>query len=286
MMPTRRWHSGVRLVTLGLALFTGCASLQPAQTPELPPLPKKREVRVGPYLFVTDVDLKRDHSVLKDVEGLQDQICKELHLAPGTGVVHVYVFNDRPRYDQYMQAHFKNLPARRAFFMARSDERRGDELVVYTYWGDRIKEDLRHELTHALLHSTIKTVPMWLDEGLAEYFEVPPEWQGLNYRHLAALRSQPGIPWTPDLARLEKLTLVKEMSPADYRESWAWVHLMLRSTPQAKTALVRYLHQLRSNKDAGSLKPLLVAAYPDPEAALREHIGKLEKSTQSLPPVP
>ena len=36
------------------------------------------------------------------------------------------------------------------------------------------------------------------------------------------------------------------MTPAEYREAWAWVHLMLRSTPQARQALIGYLHDLRT----------------------------------------
>src|SRR5947209_8380306 len=60
----------------------------------------------------------------------------------------------------------------------------GDELPVYTFNGDHIRQDLRHELTHALLHSVLKDVPLWLDEGLAEFFELPPDVDGLNRQHL------------------------------------------------------------------------------------------------------
>ncbi len=273
----------------------GCASMQPPQAAathsrgqdqDLPSLPNKRQVRAGQYLFIADFDLRRDHPLLKELEGLQDHVCRELQLPPNGQLVHVYLFGDRPRYERYMQAHFKNLPSRRAFFMARTGERSGgEELVVYTYWGDRIQEDLRHELTHAVLHGILKNVPMWLDEGIAEYFEVPPEWQGVNYRHLAALRSQPGVPWTPDIARLEKLTLVRDMSPADYREAWAWVHLMLRTTPQAKSVLTSYLQQLQTAKDPGPLHSRLAGVFPSPEATLREHLARLEALSRSLPPV-
>jgi hypothetical protein len=298
-MRAKAWLNGLWRVTIGL-LVGGCASMQPPPGPvhpaqsrgqdqELPGLPSKRQVRAGQYLFIADFDIRRDHPLLKELEGLQEQVCRELQLPSSGQLVHVYLFGDRPRYERYMQAHFKNLPPRRAFFMARSNERRadelGDELVVYTYWGDRIQEDLRHELTHAVLHGVLKNVPMWLDEGIAEYFEVPPEWHGVNYRHLAALRSQPGVPWTPDLARLEKLTLVKDMSPADYRESWAWVHLMLRTTPQAKSVLTSYLQQLQATKDPGPLHARLATVFASPETSLREHVAKLENKTRSLPTV-
>jgi hypothetical protein len=282
----RHRGKGVRWVALLLALSCGCASLQQQPiTPELPPVPSKKQVRLGPFLFLSDVDLnKKEHAaLLKELQALPEQVYQELHLPFGQNVIYVYLFKDRAKYEEYMGMHFRDLPTRRAFFMARSDERRGDELMVYTYWGDRVREDLRHELTHALLHSVLKDVPMWLDEGLAEYFEVPAESQGLNYRHLSSLR---GVPWTPNLPALEKLTQVKEMTPADYREAWAWVHFMLKSSPQTKAVLLSYLQDLRQRRDIGPLEPRLAAAVTSPENAVRLHIAKLEAATQTLAGAP
>ena len=145
-----------------------------------------------------------------------------------------------------MQARYPDLPLRRAFFVAQPRTIGGaEDLLVYTFWGEHIQQDLRHELTHALLHSVIRDVPLWLDEGLAEYFELPPDRMGVNPAHLENLRSGPLGPYKPDLARLEGLTEVEQMTPAEYRESWAWVHLMLRDKPEAKSVLTNYLHQLR-----------------------------------------
>ncbi len=268
-------------------LLAGCGSLSHHDpTPSLPPLPSKKEIRAGQYVFITDVDLKQDDPLLKDLERLQEQVCKELQIPPGSNLVHVYLFSNRQKYQEYMEAAFKSLPSRRAFFMARADDRGGQELLVYTYWGDRIREDLRHELTHALLHSVLRNVPLWLDEGLAEFFETPPEWHGLNYRHLAGFRSQPGIPWTPNLARLERLALVKDMGPADYRESWAWVHFMLRGNqPQARTVLLNYLQQLRGGKQPLPFELQLAAAVVAPETALRQHLAAVETATRQFPAV-
>jgi hypothetical protein len=277
------WRNGIFWAIWAAAVMTGCATLEHKTpvTASLPPLPNKREIRVPPYVFITDVDLKEDHPLLKELQTLQDDVSKELQLPPIRDVVKVYLFNERGQYDQYMQAHFRNLPPRRAFFMANIHEGRGDELVVYTSWGDRVQEDLRHECTHALLHGVLKDVPMWLDEGLAEYFEVPPSFQGLNYRHLKALRTQSGTPWMPNLSRLEELTQIQDMTPGDYRESWAWVHWMMRSR-ETRTVLINYLQQFRTNKENGRLKPLLAAVTPAPDAALRRHLDQLESSTRAL----
>jgi hypothetical protein len=276
----RQWIAGALLA------LVGCTSIfqpQPYTPIDQPATPGKKQLRVGQFLILTDAEINRDHPLLKGLEGLQEQICKELRLPSATNLVYVFLFSDRSKYELFMHAYYRNLPSRRAFFMARTDEKRGDELIVYTYWGDRVQEDLRHELTHATLHGVLKDVPMWLDEGLAEYFETPPEWKGINYRHLAAFRNQPDGSFAPCLKRLEQLTQVKEMSPADYREAWAWVHLMLNYSAETKAVLLQYIQQLRTNKSPGPLEPPLTAVLPNAENTLREHIAKLEAATRTLP---
>jgi hypothetical protein len=282
----------MRVVSLALVsgwtacwLAVGCASLQPAaHPPELPPLPGKKQLRRGPYVFFSDSDLtRREHAaLLKELEQLPEQIYRELQLPDCTNVISVYLFADRQKFEQYMQAHFKDLPNRRAFFMAVRDERRGNELAVYTYWGDRIREDLRHELCHALLHGVLKDVPMWLDEGLAEYFEVPADLHGLNYRHLSALRSCLAGDWTPDLARLERITEVKQMTPADYREAWAWTHMMLQGSPEVRNVLLNYLQELRHHPDPGPFAPRLEAVVSNPASLLKQHLSVLDSKTRTL----
>ena len=147
-------------------------------------------------------------------------------------------------------------------------------MLVYTYWGDRVRQDLRHELTHAPLHSVLKDVPLWLDEGLAEYFELSPEKKGVNQVHLDQLRKGS---FQPNLKRLEGLTQVQDMTPAEYRESWAWVHLMLRDKAQARTALLGYLQNLRTHPNPGPLSDRLAAVYTSTTAedALQSHLAKI-----------
>jgi hypothetical protein len=214
-------------------------------------------------------------------------VVKELLLPPGTAEVRVYLFESRERYKAYMQSRYPELPDRRAFFVAQPRSMGGDEdLLVYTYWGDRIRQDLRHELTHALLHSVIRDVPLWLDEGLAEFFELPPDTRGLNRPHLERLRQAIAGSYHPDLARLEGLKQVDQMNPAEYRESWAWVHLMLRSRPEARTALLSYLQQLRGARHPGLLRPKLAKVFPNPEKALEEHLDRLSSASVHVPPPP
>jgi hypothetical protein len=203
---------------------------------------------------------------------LREQVYRELQLPPSSTIIQVYLFEDKEHYERFMQIKHPDLPKRRAFFVAQPRRLGGTEdLLVYTYWGDRIQQDLRHELTHALLHCVLKDVPLWLDEGLAEFFEVPPGWDGINYQHVEQLRGKKAF----DLNRLEQLTDVQQMNPAEYRESWAWTHLMLRSTPQARQVLVSYLQELRGNPRPGPLRPRLEKVFLSLEGTLERHLNNL-----------
>jgi hypothetical protein len=301
--------------SIGLNLLSRDRADRPETAgPPLPAPPGRLSFRVAPYVFLSDFELNRDQPLFKDLEGLRDQVYRELQLPPGRAVVQVYLFETKQRYDQFMAAHYPKLPNRRAFFVAQQRPMGGTEdLLVYTFWGgptpagsgpeptpaadgagtpapdlQRIQQDLRHELTHALLHSVIRVVPLWLDEGLAEYFELPPERKGVNPGHLEALRRDLGVTFKPDLARLEKLEDVKDMDRPEYREAWAWVHLMLHSRPEARTVLLTYLQDLRGNRNPGLLGPRLAAVFPTPEQAFTKHLSEIEPPATALanPPAP
>jgi Protein of unknown function (DUF1570) len=239
--------------------------------------PGKYQYRLSQYVFLADFEIRRDLPLFKELAELREDVHKTLQLPSSTNLVQVYLFEDRDRYERFMESKYPDLPKRRAFFIAQP-HRGGEDLLVYTFWGngDRIQQDLRHELTHALLHSVLKDVPLWLDEGLAEYFEIPPAAHTVNAEHIKFLRHGPGGPVHPNLTRLEELTEVKQMTPSEYREAWAWVHLMLHSKDDARKVLVGYLKELRSTTAPGPLRPRLTAVFPTPELALDRHLMMID----------
>jgi hypothetical protein len=94
----------------------------------------------------------------------------------------------------------------------------------------------------------------------------------MNPQHVEQLRKPQFV---PNLARLERMHQVVDMSPAEYREAWAWVHLMLRGAPDGKAALLAYLQQLRSTASPGPLQPRLTAALPGLTDALESHLAQI-----------
>jgi hypothetical protein len=275
-------------LSLALACAAGCHALRFGQLnadradkdpPPSTALGKRSEFRVSQFVFLYDFPLDRSLPLFQELAGLREQIFKELQLPPSNTPIFVHLFENQQRYEAFMKGKYPNLPRRRAFFIAETKRIGGsEELDVYTYWGDRINQDLRHELTHALLHSVLKDVPIWLDEGLAEYYELSPGWKGVNYQHLAQLRGGSNGPFRPDLARLEQLTKVEQMTPAEYREAWAWVHLMLHSKAEARRVLIGYLRELRTNPQPGRLRPRLAPLFASLDETLQAHLSRLDSS--------
>ncbi len=240
-----------------------------AAAPSTPP--GKFHTRRGYYVFYHDFELDPNDPLFQELESLPDEVLGELRLPPANAVVQVFLFDTQDHYDKFMRAHYKSLPSRRAYFLQGVDGK--EDLRIFTYMGVHLSTDLRHEMTHALLHSVLKDVPLWLDEGLAGYFELPPVNEGVNPQHVEVLRRGA---FQPDLARLEKLWDVKQMGKPEYREAWAWVHLMLRDEPAARKVLQDYLQALRTTSNPGPLMPRLREVIADPEPYLLDHIEKIE----------
>ena len=208
-MTLRSGRPAVLALALGCAAaLAGCNSMQlfshteRAEPETFPGLPTKHSFPVSQFVFVSDFEIHRNLPLFKELSNLRDQVYRELRLPPSNTKVLVYLFEDQDRYERYMKAEYPELPRRRAFFIQPRRLGGRNDLLVYTYWGDRIHQDLRHELTHAILHSVLKDVPLWLDEGLAEFFEVPASWNGINRNHIDQLRHA-DVKF--DLARLEQL---------------------------------------------------------------------------------
>lgn len=226
----------------GAAMVTGCQSTK--KTADLPvvSLPGRHSVQADQLVLLSDFRIDYNHSVIGDLKKLRGDVLNVLELTPSEQPVVVYLFENEQLYYDYLKSTWPMLPYRRAYFFGNSYE-----LAVYTSWGDKIQEDLRHEFTHGLLHSTLRTVPLWLDEGIAEYFEEAGDEPGVVKRKAVerlSLAMTNG--WKPSMTRLEGLKEVADMGQSDYEESWAWIHFMLHADPAVRQVLIDYLADLRT----------------------------------------
>lgn len=260
-------------LAMALVLLPGCRSVAPTPVG----LPRQNAMENEHLLVRSDLKLPASHPLLRDLDGLRDEIADELNLPMQKQPVTVYLFSDEVRYAQYLQTRYPLLPPRRAYFVGTPKE-----LAVYTYWGEKIQEDLRHEYTHGVLHASLMDVPLWLDEGLAEYFEVASKPRGMNRDYALRLASDLSQGWKPDLDRLESLEKVDDMQKADYLEAWAWVHFLLHHSEETRSILITYLHELRSNSKPGSLAAKLREAIPTADERFVAHATTLTGGIQQV----
>jgi hypothetical protein len=264
------WLSKI-LLCLG-ALLAGCRLL-----PHQSPAPAVHEMPVGQLVFHSDFELPRDHRLIRELILERDDICTTLGIPATDEPIQVYLFRDAERYQEYLVHNFPTVPSRRAFFLE-TDTR----LTVYAHWSDRVAEDLRHEMAHGYLHAALPNLPLWVDEGLAEYFEVPRGLGGLNQPHVALLSdSVTHDNWQPNLRRLESLTDSAQLNQRDYAESWAWVYFMLHSPPERREILTNYLADLRAKGAAEPVSTRLAALNVAPEKFLTKYIATLNDGVKT-----
>lgn len=255
---------GIALLLTSLTI--GCATVRTAPT-----LPENLSVVRDQLVVYSDFKLATRHRLVEELVALRGDISEQLNVPVSDEPIHVYLFDKPETYKKYIDRHFPELPDRRAFFVE-SDTR----LTVYAQWGDRVAEDLRHEVTHGYLHAVIPNTPLWLDEGIAEYFETPRGWNGLHLDHVKLLDSQAskGI-WKPDLSRLDKLATIDEMTHRDYAESWLWLHFLLRTTRARQLLLQHHLSVLHERAQAPPFSQAIFAAEPDAAYAVLDHLRML-----------
>jgi hypothetical protein len=210
-------------------------------------VPTRHQVRTGPFILFSNFPLEDDSEAVRSLRALERDMKQHLDFQPRAtdDPVEIYVLDNRNAFTHFLKFHYPELPPRRAFFLAQGGQR-----VVYTYSSPRLEEDLRHEATHALLHGSFGDLPLWLDEGLAEYFEADLSAPDAFRQRIEQIGGDLRSGWAPSLERLESLSDIRAMTPRDYREAWAWVHLLLNGSPDGKPRLLGALTSSNENRGA------------------------------------
>jgi hypothetical protein len=216
----------------------------------------------------SDTPLAGQQRLIGELDQQREWINSRLGLAPSNRPIHVYLYGDETEYYQFLQLRFPEMATRRAIFVGTATD-----LTVYAHWGDQIAIDLRHEVAHGYLHAAVPGLPLWLDEGLAEYFEVGRGLRGYNEAHVEMLTMQIASGnWRPDLVRLEGLHSAGDMTQQDYAEAWAWVHYLIESNHGGAELLNSYLTDLAADVSTPPLSSRIAGSLAAPQLALSEHI--------------
>lgn len=268
--------AGLALRTINLVLIVasvislaviGCATNSNRSA-----LPGQKQLVLDQLVIHSDFHLPRHHRLLEELTVRRKDISELLDIPTSDEPINVFLFEDEQQFRSFMTEKHPEFPNRRAFFV-----KNDTSLNVYAFWGSRVGEDLRHEVTHGYLHSVVPNVPLWLDEGIAEYFEVGRGKGGLNGPHVYQLSNsfQRGE-WKPDLARLESLEYASQLTQQDYAESWLWVHFLLTGDSQTRSIIRDHLQGLIDTGMGGPILPQVKIEFPDCESQLVTHLKSLE----------
>lgn len=132
--------------------------------------------------------------------------------------------------------------------------------VNYILLGPAHQDDglrnLFHEYTHLVIRNTSPGIPLWLNEGLAEYYsslEIEDNGQSVAIgrpidSHLRTLQREPWIPLADLLATSQSSPQYNESARRGmlYAESWGLVHMMLQGTPDRSARLAGYVDRVLS----------------------------------------
>lgn len=222
--------------------------------------------QVGPFVIQAEFPLEEYDALLLELPALEREVVRTLGIQPAEQPIYVYLFADAREHRAYLEEHHPQVPYRRALFI-----KSGGEVGVYAYRQQELAVDLRHECTHALLHTRMTTVPLWLDEGLAEYFEAPENERVFDHPHFAALRWNLRLGMIRSIAALEERQELSEMSGTDYRYAWAWVHFMLHGPAAGHEMLVGYLADAQRGTVTEPLSERLERAVPNSTEKMVQH---------------
>lgn len=227
---------------------------------------------VGAFEIRSEFSLQGEGALLKEMASLGDEISELLGIEIQGKPTEILLFNSRRSYQEYLSHRVPEGVNRSALFVKIEDVSR-----VYAYRCPELATNLRHESTHALLHSSLAIMPLWLDEGLAEYFEVPAGERTGGNPHLHSLRRwNSRLIWKPDLNSLAAKQEMSEMSPRDYRDAFGVVHFLLHGPPEARETFRRYLAEIQEGRAPDPLERQLSGTFRSPSIAVVEHIRNWE----------
>ncbi|HEY2821562.1 MAG TPA: DUF1570 domain-containing protein [Candidatus Acidoferrum sp.] len=140
-----------------------------------------------------------------------------------------------------------------------------------------------HEYTHALMHLNFSRLPLWVREGVAEFFGNSLLGEGkattgtVDRPHMYVLSKNEWLPMEKLFEVSESSPFYNERNPASvfYAESWATVHYLLLDPEARRTDLFKkYLVAWDSGADAVSAGRTALGDLDAFEVAVKKYVGQ------------
>lgn len=213
--------------------------------------------------FPVDVD-----AVCHQLQAVTKILQQQFGIEPTRAPVELILFNTRKSYEDYLKDELPEALNRRAVFFSGNDVSQ-----IYAWKSRWLTTDLRHEITHVRLHQHLPFVPLWIDEGIAEYLEAQSEESGLASRR-EAVRWKARFGFPPRLTSLEQLQHAAEMQSDDYRNSWAWICYLMNDSDTSREALKSYLRKIHNGEAPGKFSSWVQPQISDLQQSANSYFRK------------
>ena len=254
---------------LAVALVVSAVLASPLEASMAPSVQRAGwvEVRTRHLRVLSDAGVERASAIAERLERLHEVLAgaaRTLVVEPRRPRV-VILFGDEAGFRHYRPFYKGEREALQGYFQPTPD---GEYLLLKASLGGNGEEVALHEYTHAIMHEALPQVPLWLNEGLAEFFSTftvdrrSAQVGTILPDHLRYLKSV-------DLMPIAELFKVGTGS-SDYHEglrqgtfyaqSWLLVHMLLSEKAEDLTRFEGFLRGLREGAE--------------PAAALRAEYGE------------
>lgn len=248
-------------------------------------------VRTASFTLFSNAGERKTRDIGADLERLRDALSQ---LSPGLALnspvpTYIFVFRDAASFQPYERIYNGRpldsggyfLSRQLANYVAINGNQHGDErLVIY------------HEYLHYVMHNNYAALPLWLHEGLAEYystFQVGKNEARIGLpvpEHILWLRQHSLIPLATLFAVDERSPEYNESSRrgAFYAESWALVHYLISGSPERRRQASEYLRLAQAGTPPDKIFAQVFGADPALlERELRTYVQKRLFNTLRAP---
>jgi hypothetical protein len=218
----------------------------------------------------SDFPVEGPENLQDELTNLRERLSNDCGLEFGESPLELRLFSDRREYIRQISPLVPDATRQRGVYVSRDGE-----VGVYSFQQRDLSTVLRHEAVHAWLHSALPYVPLWLDEGLASYFESGPS--SLEHSYASRVRWSLRLGWRPKLTSLEAIARSSDMDVGDYRHAWAWVDFLLNESDETRAVLSGYLKNIADGRAPEPLSDVVAAKLPDAEQRLVRYFAGGER---------
>ena len=222
-----------------------------------PEWPKSHKLETKHYLIESDIDIKTCKDAARVLEGALEFYAGDLGWRvqkKGDAAqrrFRVFIFSGKAGFDSYLKDLGGVPPIHTAAGLYVPSLR---QLLIWNLPNrTNMLSTIRHEGLHQYLDVVLPNIPVWLNEGLAEYFERSrtalgkPSPTTIHHSHLRRLAARPSA-----LNPIKLMHSTRNQfygNPAhNYAQAWALVHFMRRGPHKWRRIFKTLVAELRSGK--------------------------------------